>query len=90
MELLKRAIGMRAEEDKRIEWKQVGYDLFTFSEGRYFRTNAQCRERWANHINPTVNKEKWSKEEDYLLMTSVKAEGTKWSEIAKEFDGRRT
>jgi len=41
VEILKKAIGVRAEEDKRIEWKQVGYDLFAFSDGRYFRTNAQ-------------------------------------------------
>lgn len=31
------------------------------------RTGKQCRERWYNHLDPKVNKEAWSYEEEATL-----------------------
>jgi hypothetical protein len=31
------------------------------------RTGKQCRERWHNQLDPNINKEGWTEEEDYIL-----------------------
>lgn len=52
------------------------------------RIGKQCRERWHNHLNPAVRKDKWSAEEDSLIMDLVDKLGTKWATIAKHMPGR--
>lgn len=52
------------------------------------RIGKQCRERWHNHLNPDVRKDKWSDEEDELIMMLVDKMGTKWATIAKHMPGR--
>lgn len=32
------------------------------------RIGKQCRERWFNHLNPIINKKRWTDEEDLALM----------------------
>ena len=32
------------------------------------RSGKQCRERWVNHVNPTVTKTAWSRDEDEILI----------------------
>lgn len=32
------------------------------------RVGKQCRERWHNHLDPTIKKEKWTKEEDETIL----------------------
>jgi myb proto-oncogene protein len=32
------------------------------------RIGKQCRERWHNHLDPNIRKEKWSQEEDRLIL----------------------
>jgi myb proto-oncogene protein len=32
------------------------------------RIGKQCRERWHNHLNPDIRKEKWTEEEDDLII----------------------
>lgn len=36
------------------------------------RIGKQCRERWHNHLNPDIKKEKWSDEEDRTLIQAQK------------------
>lgn len=52
------------------------------------RIGKQCRERWHNHLNPAVRKDKWSTEEDNVIMDLVDKLGTKWATIAKHMPGR--
>ncbi len=32
------------------------------------RIGKQCRERWFNHLNPNINKKRWTEEEDLAIM----------------------
>ena len=50
---------------------------------------SQCRERWHNHLNPSICKGEWTKEEDELLLCAVNEWGPKrWAAIANMVPGR--
>ena len=57
---------------------------------KYFpdRIGKQCRERWFNHLNPSVNKTSWSEEEEWILFIQHKKLGNKWSQLCKFLPGR--
>ena len=63
------------------KWSQIAQQL----PGRISK---QCRERWHNHLCPSVRKEEWSAEEDRMIMDLVQRYGTKWSKIVKMLPGR--
>lgn len=52
------------------------------------RIGKQCRERWHNHLNPDIKKNKWTEEEDRAIIENHRIYGNKWSEIAKFVPGR--
>ncbi|KAJ0966718.1 hypothetical protein J5N97_023635 [Dioscorea zingiberensis] len=52
------------------------------------RIGKQCRERWHNHLNPTIRKDPWTREEELVLIHAHKEHGNKWAEIAKRLPGR--
>lgn len=43
-----------------------------------------------NHLDPFVNKNDWTCEEDYKLFVSVTKYGLKWAFISKQFNRSRT
>jgi hypothetical protein len=52
------------------------------------RIGKQCRERWRNHLDPDVNREAWSEQEDAILISWHDKIGTKWVKIAEYLPGR--
>ena len=52
------------------------------------RTAKQCRERWQNHLDPTLRTGPFTVEEDLLLERAVRELGTHWKEIALRIEGR--
>ena len=51
------------------------------------RNTKQCRERWNNHLDPTLRHGDWSPEEDEVIET-MRKQGAGWAEIAKKLQGR--
>ncbi|KAL6619942.1 hypothetical protein ACP70R_035081 [Stipagrostis hirtigluma subsp. patula] len=52
------------------------------------RIGKQCRERWHNHLNPGINKEAWTQEEEIRLIHAHQTYGNKWAELSKFLPGR--
>ena len=52
------------------------------------RIGKQCRERWHNHLNPSINRDEWTHLEDLIIINTHTQIGNKWAEIAKKLPGR--
>ena len=52
------------------------------------RTSRQVKNRYENYLDPNLNTDKWSLEEEILLDMKVKEFGTSWTKIAQFFDNR--
>ncbi|XP_016461325.1 uncharacterized protein LOC107784678 isoform X2 [Nicotiana tabacum] len=46
------------------------------------RTHVQCRERWVNSLDPSLNLDKWTEEEDLKLKSAIDEHGYSWSKVA--------
>ena len=52
------------------------------------RIGKQCRERWHNHLNPSISKAPWTKEEDRVILRSqIENTTVSWADIAKQLPG---
>ena len=52
------------------------------------RSGKQCRERWHNHLDSSIDKKPWTQEEDNLIFDLHKEFGKSWSKIAERIPGR--
>ena len=52
------------------------------------RSGKQCRERWRNHVDPSISREPWSEEENALLLRLYEEHYGRWCEISVAFAGR--
>lgn len=54
------------------------------------RSNEQCRDRWNERLDPKINREAWTDEEDKLLMDAVKELGEgKWKAVNEKMGNGR-
>ncbi|EAY12840.1 Myb-like DNA-binding domain containing protein [Trichomonas vaginalis G3] len=52
------------------------------------RSGKQCRERWITVLDPSINRDEWSAEEDAKLLILQSQQGNKWASIASSMPGR--
>ncbi|RHY97934.1 hypothetical protein DYB37_007674 [Aphanomyces astaci] len=78
------------EEDKILEElvKQSTNNWGQIAEQIPGRTPKQCRERWRNHLDPSINKGPYAEEEDNVILSHQARLGNKWSQIAQMLPGR--
>lgn len=79
------------EEDKRLVSlvEEMGRNWSKISRHFLGRTDANCRERYVNILDPGLRKECWSSDEDKRLLRAVEMYGrNKWSLVCKDIQGR--
>lgn len=52
------------------------------------RSAKQCRERWRNHLDPSISKDPFSPEEDAMVQSAYAELGNRWTQIATLLPGR--
>ena len=80
------------EEDKTIKqlvskYGTSNWTLISSKMGKS-RSGKQCRERWYNQLNPSIQKKNWTKEEENILFSKHMLLGNKWSDIGSYLPGR--
>jgi hypothetical protein len=64
-----------------LNWKTISNQIKT-------KNARQCKERWDNYLNPSINTSEWSSEEDDFLLKKFEEFGPKWVKISKFFFNR--
>ncbi|CAD8049394.1 unnamed protein product [Paramecium sonneborni] len=52
------------------------------------KSGKQIRERYLNKLDPNINWQAWTKDEDEIILTVFKQHGPKWSIASKQLKGR--
>lgn len=80
------------EEDQLLEKAVLlyGKNWQIISKIMKHRTGKQCRDRYLNHLDPKVLKEKFSIEEDKKILDLFATYGNSWSKISSHFNNKRT
>ena len=80
------------EEDNKISQLVGLYGKSWSKIAKKFKTRngKQIRDRYLNVLDPSINKGKFTKEEDELLTKLYRIKGQKWAEISKFFPNRTT
>ncbi|RHY33485.1 hypothetical protein DYB32_001602 [Aphanomyces invadans] len=71
----------RVEQSHSESWSKI-------AEGVPGRSSKQCRDRWRNHLDPTLIKTAFTTEEEIALENAYEELGNRWTEIAKRLPGR--
>ncbi|KAG0220030.1 Transcription factor myb3r-5, partial [Mortierella sp. GBA43] len=79
------------EEDRQLRAlvNELGAEKWVLIASRLgSRTGKQCRERWHNHLDPTIDKSPFTPKENELIFKLFEQFGSKWAEMSKLMPGR--
>lgn len=62
--------------------------LSYFSVPVFVAYHVETTFRWHNHLNPGINKEAWTQDEELALIRAHQMYGNKWAELTKFLPGR--
>ncbi|KAK6925351.1 SANT/Myb domain [Dillenia turbinata] len=74
-----------SNEDECLKVAVMHFGLKTWKKIAEFvpgRTGVQCRERWVNCLDPCLNMNNWTEEEDSKLNAAIAEHGYCWSKVA--------
>ena len=57
--------------------------LYFRSNKKYYRSPQKCREYWFNHLDPSLNKNPWTIDEELKLVKELQTYGFKWSKLTQ-------
>lgn len=66
-------------------WERVAQKL---RSAGHKKSAKQCRERWANHLDPALVRTEWLPEDNIRLLDLHEKSGSHWKKIANYFPGR--
>ncbi|CAD8085092.1 unnamed protein product [Paramecium primaurelia] len=64
------------------KWSKIARELNEQSLNKNIRTPKQCRERWGNKLDPSINRDEWTDIEDLHLLQLLLQHGRKWAELS--------
>lgn len=79
------------EEDGKLLWliNEFGASNWEEIAGKMnSRSARQCRERYKQHLDPSLKQGEWSRSEDVSLLQLFEKYGNSWNLIAKHYEGR--
>ena len=69
--------------------KELGNSQWNEISTHFIDKNArQCRVRFKKYLDPSINNNRWTTEEDSLLLDLVEKNGKKWSKLIFHFKNR--
>ena len=79
-----------AEEDKKLKElvDQYGREWSKIASMLPGRTGRQCRDRWANYVDPNISTKPWTQQDDNLLLQKYNEIGAHWRVLANCFPSR--
>ncbi|KAK1644478.1 hypothetical protein QYE76_062283 [Lolium multiflorum] len=81
----------RPSEDERLKELVARYGPHNWNaiaEKLHGRSGKSCRLRWFNQLDPRINRNPFTEEEEELLLASHRVHGNRWAVIARLFPGR--
>jgi len=86
---IKKGTWTRKEDNKLLRLIDIyGKNWKEISKNLKYRSGKQVRDRYLNNLDPCLNKEKFSEEEDKLLLSLHNIYGNSWKSISSHFKGR--
>lgn len=79
------------EEDRKLLElvKMYGPKRWSFIASHlHGRIGKQCRERYLNHLDPSINKKEWTPEEDSIIIEMHAKHGNQWAKMSRLLPGR--
>ncbi|CAD8207488.1 unnamed protein product [Paramecium octaurelia] len=64
------------------KWSKIARELNERSLNKFIRTPKQCRERWGNKLDPSINRNEWTDQEDLNFLQLLLQHGRRWAELS--------